>query len=95
MAFASLRGGAGGQDFQRTRTGRHPNPSAGGSSKVWSIKKLDDSIEELCMEWIEDTGARIPLQAVTPSASASPGQVWMRKVPKGAEESVKLILERF
>ncbi|KAG8995583.1 hypothetical protein FRB93_001087 [Tulasnella sp. JGI-2019a] len=65
------------------------------SSKVWSIKKLDGSIEELCASWMNDSGTRSSLQATIPPPSASPLQVWMRKSVKGAEESVKLILERF
>ncbi|KAG9024817.1 hypothetical protein FRB95_010985 [Tulasnella sp. JGI-2019a] len=65
------------------------------ASKVWSIKKLNGSTEELCMHWLEDTGGRSCLQAVIPSVSDSSIQLWMRRAPIGSEESVKLILERF
>ncbi|KAG9024824.1 hypothetical protein FRB95_010992 [Tulasnella sp. JGI-2019a] len=58
------------------------------SSKVWSIKKLEGSIEELCMHWLEDTGVRSCLQAIIPSASNLPIGLWMRKAPVGSEESV-------
>ncbi|KAG9024818.1 hypothetical protein FRB95_010986 [Tulasnella sp. JGI-2019a] len=79
---------------ERARADTHNVPQVA-SSNVWSIKKLDNSIEELCMHWMEDTGSRSGLKAMIPSASNSPIYLWMRKAPVGSEESVKLILERF
>ncbi|KAG9022375.1 hypothetical protein FRB95_014876 [Tulasnella sp. JGI-2019a] len=80
------------KDRSRADTNSVPQEA---SSKVWSIKKLDDSTEELCIHWLEDTGVRSTLQAMIPSASESPIKLWMRKAVKGSEELVKLILERF
>ncbi|KAG9021267.1 hypothetical protein FRB95_002500 [Tulasnella sp. JGI-2019a] len=44
------------------------------SSKVWTVKALGESIEELCAQWISDTGAQVPLHCVAWS-----GQVCLAK----------------
>ncbi|KAG9027001.1 hypothetical protein FRB95_008202 [Tulasnella sp. JGI-2019a] len=63
------------------------------SSTIWMVKTLDDSTEELCAVWIDDTGDQMSLQACV--NSASPSRVFIQILPQWDDETVKLVLERF
>ncbi|KAG9023189.1 hypothetical protein FRB95_013425 [Tulasnella sp. JGI-2019a] len=69
------------------------NTGKAASSKVWKIKKFDDSTEELYAEWIDDTGAKISLHPFTNSIPTK--WIFMRTTPLNTDMFVKLILERF
>ncbi|KAG8997607.1 hypothetical protein FRB93_014065 [Tulasnella sp. JGI-2019a] len=61
-------------------------------SKIWTIKKLEDSTEELHAEWVDDNDTRISLQTFTDSAMS---RIWMRPARLSNDISLALMLERF
>ncbi|KAG8989083.1 hypothetical protein FRB94_014681 [Tulasnella sp. JGI-2019a] len=63
-----------------------PNTGHAASSKIWTVKKLADSTEELQAEWTDDAGTRTPLQALTNSPPSV--YLWMRTAQGANEESV-------
>ncbi|KAG9024183.1 hypothetical protein FRB95_011967 [Tulasnella sp. JGI-2019a] len=89
-----------GQVFRGRARAYATTPAAVASSKVWSISKLDGQVEELRVQWTDDTGTPTPLVVVSKaghieSTRADSRTFWMRKSATSSEEPLKLLLERF
>ncbi|KAG9038157.1 hypothetical protein FRB95_002597 [Tulasnella sp. JGI-2019a] len=70
------------------------------SSKVWSVQMdEDDETEKLCLTWIDNKGAPVPLQAYSPPNNINVPTVtktfWWRAAKQGDEQLLNLTLERY
>ncbi|KAG9032801.1 hypothetical protein FRB95_000967 [Tulasnella sp. JGI-2019a] len=90
--FRACEAGQDGSSFKRRAQADADTPARPASSKIWTIKKPDDSTEELAVEWIDDTGAQISLRALTNTPPSN--YVWLRATPRDTDTHLKLILER-
>ncbi|KAG8978854.1 hypothetical protein FRB93_010596 [Tulasnella sp. JGI-2019a] len=64
------------------------------SSKIWTIKKPDAWTEELCMQWIMDSGSPASLDVILRPSSMIIYMCLLNKTFQTEDEQVKLILER-
>ncbi|KAG8988517.1 hypothetical protein FRB94_000649 [Tulasnella sp. JGI-2019a] len=93
--YSACKEGLGGAVFKRRVLSHSTVVPPIAASRVWKIKKLDATTDELCPEWMEDTGVVISVQ---PMLRPSTMQLFMYREThpgyQGEDIPVVLILER-